>query len=36
MIEVYQLHVWRCEISPLSWRRLLVRGVEVGVGGGGS
>src|ERR671938_244842 len=25
MMEVYQLHVWLCEISPLIWRRLLVR-----------
>jgi hypothetical protein len=25
IIEVYQLHVWLCEISPLIWRRLLVR-----------
>jgi len=26
IIEVYQLHVWLCEISPLIWRWLLVRG----------
>jgi Plasmid pRiA4b ORF-3-like protein len=25
VIDVYQLHVWLCEISPLIWRRLLVR-----------
>jgi hypothetical protein len=24
-LEVYQLHVWQREISPLIWRRLLVR-----------
>jgi Plasmid pRiA4b ORF-3-like protein len=24
-IEVYQLHVWLREITPLIWRRLLVR-----------
>ena len=24
-MEVYQLHVWLCEIPPLIWRRLLVR-----------
>jgi Plasmid pRiA4b ORF-3-like protein len=24
MMEVYQLHVWLYEISPLIWRRLLV------------
>jgi Plasmid pRiA4b ORF-3-like protein len=23
--EVYQLHVWICQISPMIWRRLLVR-----------
>ena len=23
--EVYQLHVWSREISPMIWRRLLVR-----------
>ena len=23
--DVYQLHVWLCKISPLIWRRLLVR-----------
>jgi hypothetical protein len=23
--DVYQLHVWLCEISPLIWRRLLMR-----------
>jgi hypothetical protein len=25
MMEVYQPHVWLCDISPLIWRRLLVR-----------
>jgi hypothetical protein len=25
MMDVYQLHVWLCEIAPLIWRRLLVR-----------
>jgi hypothetical protein len=24
-IEVYRLHVWLCRISPMIWRRLLVR-----------
>jgi hypothetical protein len=33
MMEVYQLHVWLCEISPLIWRRLLVRR-ETGCHGG--
>jgi hypothetical protein len=32
-MEVYQLHVWLCEISPLIWRRLLVRR-ETGCHGG--
>jgi hypothetical protein len=26
--EVYQLHVWLREISPMIWRRFLVRSVE--------
>jgi Plasmid pRiA4b ORF-3-like protein len=25
IIDVYQLHVWLREITPLIWRRLLVR-----------
>lgn len=25
-IEIYQLHIWIREISPMIWRRLLVRG----------
>jgi hypothetical protein len=24
-LHIYQLHVWLCEISPMIWRRLLVR-----------
>ena len=23
--EVYQLHIWLCSISPMIWRRVLVR-----------
>jgi Plasmid pRiA4b ORF-3-like protein len=25
IVQVYQLHIWICHISPQIWRRLLVR-----------
>ena len=28
--EVYQLHIWICAISPMIWRRVLVRNTKTG------